>query len=203
MGFLKEMEEKEKRLKYLINAVLNRFNLEIIKTHPKEAIKFAKDHFKNNSINAIEIGVLRGVNSEQILKNLNIKELYLIDPWQSYADYKKSEPERTQQSLNKDFIECKKRIFKYNQKVKYIKKLSEDAVKFVPIVDFIYIDGNHEYDYVKRDLELYWNKLNKGGIISGHDIQSLGVSTAVLEFARKNNLKINFGDRRDWWIIKK
>lgn len=70
------------------------------------------------------------------------------------------------------------------------------------MVDFIYIDGNHEYNYVKKDLELYWGKVKEGGIMSGHDIQSSGVSTALLEFSRKNNLNIHFGDRRDWWIIK-
>jgi len=195
------MEGKYK-IKRLINSILNKFNLEIIKTHPREAIKFAKEYFKGKKILAIEIGVLQGINSEQILKNLNIKEIYLIDPWTSYLDYKKSEPERTQQSLNEDFKECKKRLSKYNQKIKYIKKFSEDAINFVPMVDFIYIDGNHEYNYVKKDLELYWGKVKEGGIMSCHDIQSSGVSTALLEFSRKNNLNIHFGDRRDWWIIK-
>lgn len=187
----------------LINNLLdNFFGIEIIKTRPKEAIKFAKRYFKGKQIIAIEIGVLRGVNSEQILKNLNIKRLYLIDPWISYSDYKKSEPERTQEALNEDFIRCKKKLLKYKNKITYIREFSENAIKSVPIIDFIYIDGNHEYEYVKKDLELYWERVKKGGIISGHDIQASAVSTALLEFARKNNLKVNFGDRRDWWIIK-
>jgi len=81
--------------------------------------------------------------------------------------------------------------------------MSEHAFKDVPMLDFIYIDGNHEYEYVKKDIEMYWHKIKDGGIMAGHDIQLKGVSDAVLEFARKNNLDIYFGDRRDWWIIKK
>lgn len=36
-------------------------------------------------------------------------------------------------------------------------------------IDFIYIDGNHSYEAIKSDLELYLPKLKQNGIISGHD----------------------------------
>lgn len=36
-------------------------------------------------------------------------------------------------------------------------------------VDFIYIDGDHSYSQVKRDLRDYFPKIKKGGIIAGHD----------------------------------
>ncbi len=186
-----------------INKILDEFiGIEIIKTRPKEAITFAKRYFKNKHITAIEIGVLRGVNSKEILKNLNVDKLYLIDPWLSYLEYRKSEPRRTQNSLNKDFRICKQKLNRYSKKIEYIKKFSHEAINLVPVVDFIYIDGNHEYEYVKKDLEMYWKKIKKGGILSGHDIQYLGVSRALLDFAKKNKLEILFGDRRDWWIIK-
>jgi len=35
--------------------------------------------------------------------------------------------------------------------------------------DFIYIDANHTYEDVKRDIELYLPKLKKRGCIGGHD----------------------------------
>ena len=35
--------------------------------------------------------------------------------------------------------------------------------------DFIYIDANHEYEDVKRDIELCLPKLKSDGIIAGHD----------------------------------
>lgn len=36
-------------------------------------------------------------------------------------------------------------------------------------LDFIYIDADHRYMPVVRDIELYLPKLKKGGIIAGHD----------------------------------
>jgi predicted O-methyltransferase YrrM len=48
-------------------------------------------------------------------------------------------------------------------------------------LDFVFIDGNHWYDYVKKDIEAWLPKIKKGGIISGHDYEENGVSTAVRE----------------------
>lgn len=35
--------------------------------------------------------------------------------------------------------------------------------------DFIYIDANHSYEDIKKDIELYLPKVKKGGYIGGHD----------------------------------
>jgi len=37
-------------------------------------------------------------------------------------------------------------------------------------LDFLFIDGNHFYDFVKKDLEMYGPLVKKGGIIAMHDI---------------------------------
>jgi predicted O-methyltransferase YrrM len=181
-----------------ISSLLKIFNLEIIKTNPKEAVKFARNYFHGKDVVAAEIGVFFGENARQINKNLNIKKLYLIDPYMKYEEYKND-------GAYTKLKEAKKKAhiinnFKNNI---WIEEFSEDAIrKIKEELDFIYIDGNHEYEYVKKDLELYWPKIKRGGIISGHDIQYKEVSRAVLEFASKNKLQVNFGERRDWWIIK-
>lgn len=36
-------------------------------------------------------------------------------------------------------------------------------------VDFVYIDGNHEFKYVAEDICEWSKKVKKGGVISGHD----------------------------------
>jgi len=184
-----------------INYYLDKFfGIEIIRTRPKEAIKFAKDYFKNKPIKSIEIGIFKGQNSEDIIKNLNIKKNYLIDPYTQYEDYKSDGYYDKLKIAKKEALN---RLKKWSNKIIWIRDYSEKAIKKISEeVDFIYVDGNHEYEYVKKDLQLYWIKLKKGGILSGHDIQSLGVSNAVLEFAKEKNLEVHFGDRRDWWIIK-
>ncbi len=181
----------------MINKILDKlFNLEIIRTHPKEAIKFAREHFKGKEIIAIEIGVYKGENSEQMNKHLNIKKLYLIEPYKEYKSYA---------GIYEELDKAKKKAHKRNNKGNeiWIEQLSQDGIGYIYYnPDFIYIDGNHEYEYIKKDLELYWEILNKGGIIAGHDIQYDDISKAVLEFANKENVDVHFGDRRDWWIIK-
>jgi len=37
-------------------------------------------------------------------------------------------------------------------------------------LDFLFIDGNHMYDFVKMDFEMYSPLVRKGGIIAFHDI---------------------------------
>lgn len=49
-------------------------------------------------------------------------------------------------------------------------KTSEEATKdFTEPVEFIFIDGDHEYENVKQDFELWFHKLIDGGIIAFHD----------------------------------
>jgi hypothetical protein len=36
-------------------------------------------------------------------------------------------------------------------------------------LDFVYIDANHAYSFVKQDISLWWPKVKKGGWICGHD----------------------------------
>lgn len=51
-----------------------------------------------------------------------------------------------------------------------IPKLSDAAVNDVPgEVSFVYIDGNHRYQFVKNDIKNYLPKIRKDGYIGGHD----------------------------------
>jgi predicted O-methyltransferase YrrM len=36
-------------------------------------------------------------------------------------------------------------------------------------VDFVYVDARHDYTSVKQDLETWWPKVKRGGILAGHD----------------------------------
>jgi predicted O-methyltransferase YrrM len=50
-------------------------------------------------------------------------------------------------------------------------------------IDFCFIDANHTYDFVKKDILAYLPKMKKGGIIAGHDynMSHPGVIQAVNE----------------------
>ncbi|MEX0921053.1 MAG: class I SAM-dependent methyltransferase [Candidatus Pacearchaeota archaeon] len=161
---------------------------------------FAKEHFKSRKdLICVEIGVWKGENSKDILDNLlNIKTLYLIDPWNKYSKYKDNK------IFDNALKVTRKRLKKYQSKIKIIRKASDEAIKDIPNnIDFIYIDGNHKYKHVKQDIENYYKKLRKGGILAGHDISWFpGVAKAFCEFIVKYKLDPIIR-HMDWMVIKK
>jgi len=164
--------------------VLTRFlGFRITKYGPKPHIDFIKNKYKNKELIGAEIGVWMAENSVQIFKNLNIKKLYLIDPWGEDLNYNEKD------KLNKSKFAYNISMFrlnKYKNKFHVIRKTSDNAINDIKEkLDFVYIDGNHTYDYVKKDLENYWKLLKKGGVLAGHDVNFEGVFKAVYEFSIK------------------
>ncbi len=180
-----------------INLFLRKkFSLGFIRNYPfRTSTQIARKILRNKKdLLVAEIGTFRGENAQNILENFpHIKTLYLIDPWKEYLDYTGVENKMTSSILSSALKETIKRI----------KKFSDEAVKDLPEeMDFIYIDGNHEYNYVKKDMKNYYSKLKKGGILAGHDIMTPGVTKAFCEFVVENKLNPII-KHMDWIIIKK
>ena len=153
-----------------------------------------------NNLMGVEIGVKYGHHAKRILNNLHIEKLFLIDPYEHLV-------ERGffwTQEYNDYFNEAKNNLSQFEEKIEFIKKKSEDAADDVPgNLDFVYIDGNHTYKFVKKDIELYYPKVKDGGVIGGHDIWSLNVFIAILGFVLKKRLLLYlYLKDPDWWIIK-
>lgn len=113
-----------------------------------------------------EIGVECGLYSEVLCKaNPNI-QLYSIDAWTAYKGYR----DHVSQEKLDGFMEItKKRLAPYNAKV--IKGFSMDIVKQFKdeSLDFVYIDGNHEFQQTVNDIAEWQKKVRPGGIVAGHD----------------------------------
>jgi len=171
---------------------------------PRHAVAFANTYFKDKSIVAIEIGTDRAIHAKSILTNLNISKLYLIDPYIEYKDYLESEKQKTQNELTKCERIARKRLNKYKDKILWVKTYSDKAINLIPDnLDFVYIDRNHEYKYVKKDMELYYKKLKNGGILSGHDIVIFpGVMKAFCEFVVEHKIKYFRITKTDWYLTK-
>ena len=146
-------------------------------------------------VTVAEIGVYQGVHALSMFQNLEVEKMYLIDPYEVY-DEPSSGMGKTPDFPDNEQI-ARKNLYLFEDRCKWIKKRSQD-VELVP-VDFVYIDGSHEYENVKADLEYYSEVTQK--ILGGHDYFSKqGVRRAVNEFCLKNNLKLNMR-RPDWWIM--
>lgn len=181
-----------------------RFNIGFVKNYPyRSATNFANNLFKHKKeIICAEIGTFEGDHALYMLQKLkNTKKLYLIDPWELYEKY--HEQKNSNIILNKAYNKTMSKLKKYTGKIEIIRKYSNTAIKDVPNnLDYVYIDGNHDYKYVINDMILYYEKLKKGGILAGHDISYPGVSKAFCEFVTKNNIKKPMIKNMDWIIIK-
>jgi predicted O-methyltransferase YrrM len=58
---------------------------------------------------------------------------------------------------------------------------SEEASKLFleHSIDVVYIDGDHRYEFVKKDIELWLPKIKRNGIICGHDYNTNSVKKAI------------------------
>ena len=186
-----------------INFILGKFNLWLSRISPRPFEEFG---VKGEDLIGAEIGVYKGEHAESILKNLSIKKLYLIDPYKEYEEGNKHYGVEQDTLAYAELVSHDK---VKSDKVIWIKKKSIEATKEVPNnLDFVYIDGAHDYNSVKEDIENYYPKIKEGGVLGGHDIfngytpEHDGVIQAVTEFAVNNNLKLKI-QSPDWWVVKK
>ena len=170
--------------------------------------RYLKKNYKHDLI-GVEIGVQYADNALRMLYNLPIKKLYLVDPYSKYKNYDSSKDGKwvdvfEQGDFDKMYNTAKNKVKHYGDKVEFVVDLSENAAdKISDNLDFVYIDGNHKYEYVLKDLELYYPKVKKGGVIGGHDWHAgMDVWKAANDFIKKHNLDID-GRFDDWWIVKK
>jgi len=182
-----------------ISRLLNYLGFSFKDLRVRPSIKFMKER-NRRKLKCIEIGTLYGDNALNMLKNLDIAEIFCIDPYLDYSDYKEDFAHNVVEKA--EFI-AKDKLRKYSLKVKFVKEFSDKAAKKFKNgqFDFIYVDGNHSYKYVKKDLELYYPKLKNNGVLAGDDIGWEGVSRAVCEFIAKHKEVKLIIDEPDWIII--
>lgn len=160
-----------------------------------------------------EIGVAKGMFSEEILKISKPKKLYLVDCWehQNAPNYK-LDPNNVSNKEQKRRYDLVKEKFKDKANVFIRKGYSSHVAKKFPnhFFDWVYLDANHTYNEVKRDLSAWYPKIKKGGIISGHDYKRIanfpiGVIPAVDEFIKNRNLEMFLIDDDPWrrWAIRR
>jgi predicted O-methyltransferase YrrM len=123
--------------------------------------------FKDTPINYLEIGTFFGANVLSVAKTYGLhkdSKLYCVDPWEDYSDY--PEYKNLQSTIYGTFL---KNIEHSENKDKIIvnRGYSNDVItKYEDeFFDIIYIDGNHEPEYVLEDAVLSFRKLKKGGIM--------------------------------------
>jgi predicted O-methyltransferase YrrM len=123
--------------------------------------------YKDRPIKYLEIGTFYGANLLSVANSYGLhkdSKLYCIDPWEDYDEY--PEYKNKQESIYNSFLQ---NIEKSGQKDKIVINRGYSN-RVIPTLednyfDIIYIDGNHEPEYVMEDAVLSFRKLKKDGIM--------------------------------------
>jgi len=124
-----------------------------------------RDNFVNRPINYLEIGTFFGANLLSVANSYAAhpgSKLYCVDPWEDYEDY--PEYKNEQSSIYSTFTRNIERSGFQDKVVVNRGYSNNEILKFDDnFFDIIYIDGNHEPEYVLEDAVLSFRKLKVGG----------------------------------------
>ena len=134
----------------------------------------------------IEIGSWKGRSTRAMAIN-NVNKIYAVDTWDGGVH-----PDLTKIAAGIDlfgeftsnmneFIHSAKVLPIMNKSTNAYEYFLENNIK----VDLVFIDGEHEYEWVYEDIKNYRNLLNPNGVLCGHDNFYEPVQNAL----RDNNVK--------------
>lgn len=142
-------------------------------------------HFPENS-HFVEVGSWKGKSSafmavEILNSGKNIK-FDCIDTWDGKGNNGEYDEDIDviNNSLYETFLKNMEPVVGHYTPIRMLSieasKLYEDES-----LDFVYIDGSHDYESVKEDILAWIPKVKIGGVIAGHDYDHAGVKQAVDE----------------------
>lgn len=118
------------------------------------------------------------------IANWGVKKLYAVDLWESHPEIP-GDAGSSQAWHNANYQACKKRFEPFGQRVEILRGPTVAMAGLInEPLDFVNVDACHSYACVKADIEAYWPKLKRGGIMAFHDYEmaQYGVKRAVLDF---------------------
>ena len=179
--------------------------MDINRVRGKKRRHLAIDFCKLGFTKGVEIGTCHGTFAAVLCENNPKLDLKTIDPY--VAVYQDERTQRIGDKHQKElYKEASKKLWPYRCKI--IRKHSLEAVVDFAYesIDFVYIDGSHEFDYVMTDIIEWGKRVKKGGIISGHDYvdrSRVEVIRAVDNYAEVHGVKeIYLTNERSptWWF---
>ena len=152
-----------------------------------------------------EIGVWKGDFSARILRSVRPARLHLIDPWSFRRDdahqdaWYGGKAAADQAAMDRIHEQVVRRFRKETAAgvVEVHRSPSAEAAALFPdgYFDWVYVDGDHVYEAVRADLDLFDPKMRAGGLIAGDDYGQVGwwedgVTRAVDEFVEARGYEV-------------
>ena len=174
----------------------------------KEIERLAKLVPRNGRI--VEVGAYLGRSSYAWAKSCHpTVKVYCIDHWSGWTLDKKNFNESIVPPIGwTPNLACTIELFKkYTKTCKNIVPIRAYSpyIKWENgLVDLVYIDDGHEYENTKANIDFWYKKIKKGGILCGDDYSPYwsGVIKAVDEIARELNVKSEHNVEFFWQFVK-
>lgn len=165
--------------------------------------------YKDRPIRYLEIGTFYGANIISVAKTYGAHEqsqLHCIDPWEDYEDYPEYKEQQT--SIHSTFMTNVEKSGDQEKIIVHRGYSNAEIPQFDDdFFDIIYIDGNHEPEYVLEDAVLSFRKLKRNGMMifddygwGGPDLTKRGIDGFLLGYHKKIRL---LGERDTQIFVQK
>jgi predicted O-methyltransferase YrrM len=155
----------------------------------------------------IDIGTYCGDSARAMLWALPQAHVYTIDPWihNPGHEFEAGEPQPFHNG-NKELALRKFAAPDIEGRVTVLEMTSSEAFHHITEnlgikqVDFVWIDGNHEPDAVRSDIDTFFPLVKPEGIFGGHDFGQIWPLTSII--FEKFGGKIWSGPDFAWWVYR-
>jgi hypothetical protein len=162
---------------------------------------FSKVINDNQYTRVAEVGIGYGTHAKYVLKTTNVDMLYLIDPMQYYPndafveDIMTRTPIVPENQFNEMYDLICEELKPWSVRYTWFRvpslSITNDQIP-EGYLDCVFVDGDHSYEAVKKDLAFWWAKIRVGGQMLGDDYWIPDVARAVHEFATENKVPLEF-----------
>lgn len=160
---------------------------------------------------AVEVGTHHAIFADQFMSRFR-GSITLVDPWaEQHDEFPTFYPTLSDVSVSRDedYRAAMTIMEKYGDRVTVLRyKSTEAAATFEDgSIDFVYIDGLHDFENVTQDVRAWYPKVRPGGVIAGHDYNEEylpAVVMAVNESPELAEVNLFFTEETmaSWWGIK-
>lgn len=156
----------------------------------------------------VEIGTCLGTSAELFLKELpSLQTLYCVDHYPTFIDWNGTVMSEERQACMKGH--ARQRLSAYGNRAEFQYMDSEMFAAEFEVssrysqLDFVFVDGDgdHSFEGVMRDFNLYWPLIRVGGIFAGHDWNLPSVQQAIKTFFPDYS-KVVLVSNEGWYTIK-
>jgi predicted O-methyltransferase YrrM len=136
----------------------------------------------NNNLNyGVELGTYQGGTTFFLLDNVPNLTLHTVDIFEQQPEH--GSYNHSKYDFEDRYPAFLKRAKKYGDRLIIHKGWTHEVAKDITdgSLDFVFVDADHDYEAVKRDILTWRPKIRPGGYLMGHDINKVSVNKAVME----------------------